>query len=189
MITCFFNASYVNADISRYYLGPVLVAWTWLAILAAVVVELLASAAGEPSLSDTDAGATDDDGTDAGADEQEPGWTTAGPRATLLATLLAIALLIPTVVAAPDRYAAVDQSGQHDAQTWVDRALKTMEQHAVIVSWWSYSTPLWYAQRVMGERPDITIIDDRTRLDENLGGLTDAIDANLGSRPGLRLAA
>ena len=42
-----------------------------------------------------------------------------------------------------------------------------------IVSWWSYSTPLWYAQRVEGERPDVAIIDDRTRLDENLGGLTD----------------
>ena len=33
-ITCFFAASYVNADISRYYLGPALMAWTWLAILA-----------------------------------------------------------------------------------------------------------------------------------------------------------
>ena len=41
----------------------------------------------------------------------------------------------------------------------------------------------WYAQRVQGQRPDITIIDDRTRLDENLGGLTDVIDANLGNRP------
>ena len=38
-ITCFFNASYVNADINRYYLGPILIAWTWLAILAAVAIE------------------------------------------------------------------------------------------------------------------------------------------------------
>ena len=58
-----------------------------------------------------------------------------------------------------------------------------MEPNAAIVSWWSYSTPLWYAQRVEGKRPDIEIIDDRTRLDENLGGLTDVIDANLGKRP------
>ena len=54
-----------------------------------------------------------------------------------------------------------------------------MEPNAVIVSWWSYSTPLWYAQRVEGRRPDITIVDDRTRLDENLGELTDVIDSNL----------
>jgi hypothetical protein len=52
-----------------------------------------------------------------------------------------------------------------------------------IVSWWSYSTPLWYAQLVEGRRPDIAIIDDRTRIDEKLGSLTDVIDANLGKRP------
>jgi hypothetical protein len=58
-----------------------------------------------------------------------------------------------------------------------------MDPDAVVVSWWSYSTPMWYAQRVMGERQDIKILDDRTRIDENLGGLTEAIDANLGTRP------
>jgi hypothetical protein len=58
-----------------------------------------------------------------------------------------------------------------------------MQPDAVIVSWWSYSTPLWYAQRVEGRRPDLTIVDDRTRLDEGLGELTDVIDANLGTRP------
>ena len=47
-ITCFFAASYTNADISRYYLGPALMAWTWLAILAAAAVELLAGLAGDP---------------------------------------------------------------------------------------------------------------------------------------------
>ena len=47
-ITCFFAASYINADISRYYLGPALMAWTWLAILAAAAVELLAGLAGDP---------------------------------------------------------------------------------------------------------------------------------------------
>jgi hypothetical protein len=56
-----------------------------------------------------------------------------------------------------------------------------MEPDAVIVSWWSYSTPLWYAHLVDGRRPDITIVDDRTRLDQNLGGLTDAIDRLLDS--------
>ena len=46
-ITCFFAASYVNADINRYYLGPALMAWTWLAILAAAAVDLLAAMVGE----------------------------------------------------------------------------------------------------------------------------------------------
>jgi hypothetical protein len=181
-ITCFFNASYVNADINRYYLGPILIAWTWLAILAAVAIELLASAAGEPPLADLGDEATDAD-LSVHDVEVDPGWAIPGPRASAIAILISLVLLVPTVIAAPARYAAVDQSGQHAAQTWVDRALGEMEPDSVIVSWWSYSTPLWYEQRVLGKRPDITIIDDRTRLDENLGDLTDAIDANLGTRP------
>jgi hypothetical protein len=177
-ITCFFAASYINADINRYYLGPVLMAWTWLAILAAVAIEALGAAAGEPPLL-TEGSAADERASEAA----DPRWATPGPRTSVIAVIVAVALLIPTLVAAPDRYEAVDASRQHDAQTWVTRAFDVMEPDAVIVSWWSYSTPMWYAQRVMGQRPDITIIDDRTRLDENLGGLTDAIDANLGSRP------
>ena len=46
-----------------------------------------------------------------------------------------------------------------------------------------YSTPLWYAQHIEGRRPDIRIVDDRTRLDERLGDIPDVIDANLGRRP------
>ena len=42
-ITCFFAASYVNADIGRYYLVPGLIAWTWLAILGAAFVDVLSS--------------------------------------------------------------------------------------------------------------------------------------------------
>jgi hypothetical protein len=58
-----------------------------------------------------------------------------------------------------------------------------MAPDAVIVSWWSYSTPLWYAQFVKDQGSDIDIIDDRTRLDRNLGDVTDVIDANLPTRP------
>src|SRR5262249_40900672 len=39
LITVWFSASYVNADIGRYYLGPVLIAVTWIGITAAAVVE------------------------------------------------------------------------------------------------------------------------------------------------------
>ena len=70
-----------------------------------------------------------------------------------------------------------------DARAWTDHVLEVTEPDAVIVSWWSYSTPLWYAQRVQGRRPDLAIVDDRTRLDEDLGSMTQVIDANLGTRP------
>ena len=51
-ITCFFNASYVNADISRYYVGPALMAWTWLAIMAGAIVDVLVNAGGPEPLAE-----------------------------------------------------------------------------------------------------------------------------------------
>jgi hypothetical protein len=51
------------------------------------------------------------------------------------------------------------------------------------VSWWSTSTPLWYAQKVEGLRPDIFIVDDRTMLDFGLGRAPDVIRRYLGERP------
>ncbi len=158
-ITCFFAASYDNADIGRYYLGPALMAWTWLAILAAAAIDALGgqfSGTGAPARS---------------------AW------ARIAAVVLGIVLIAPTVIAIPDRFAAVDESHQTDAIRWTDHALQVMEPDSLIVSWWSYSTPLWYEQRVEGRRPDIAIVDDRTRLDENLGSIDDVIDANLGKRP------
>jgi Protein of unknown function (DUF2723) len=165
-LTCFFAASYVNADISRYYLGPALIAWTWLAILGVVVVDLVTNVR---------------DGHAEALDHQSDQTAVAGSG--LIAVVVAVALLAPTMLDIPARQVAVDSRRLLDASAWTDRALEVMKPKAAIVSWWSYSTPLWYAQRVEGRRPDLDIIDDRTRLDENLGGLTDVIDANLGKRP------
>jgi hypothetical protein len=166
-LTCFFAASYENADIGRYYLGPILIAWTWLALLARTVVDWLASAISGP----------------APRFVGSPPGARSGRLGAAVAVLVAAVLLAPSVLDAPGRLAAVDESGDRSAADWTDLALRTMGPDAVIVSWWSYSTPLWYAQRIEGRRPDLTIVDDRTRLDEGLGELTDVIDANLGIRP------
>ena len=175
-ITCFFAASYVNADINRYYLGPALMAWTWLAILAAVAVETIRAAMGEPVASAGESASGDALRLDRAAPPP-------GTRSGSIALVVALALVASTVLALPARYHAVDSSRDREAANWTTHVLEVMQPNAVIVSWWSFSTPLWYAQLVEGRRPDITIIDDRTRLDENLGGLTDVIDANLGHRP------
>jgi hypothetical protein len=166
VITCFFASSYVNADIGRYYLVPWLVAWTWLAILGAVVASVVANLV--------------TGGRDLFAESS-------GPRYRRLASVVAIGfaviLVAPTVVAIPARYRAVDESWDRSAPRWVDRALQVMAPDALIVSWWSHSTPLWYAQLVEGRRPDLTIVDDRTIEDEGLGDIYKVIDANLGVRP------
>ena len=166
-ITCFFNAAYVNADIERYYLGPALVAWTWLAILAATVVDGIAGTS---------------------PIEDEPAGGEPPPRrllalidpVRLTASALAAALLIaPTVVAFPDRAAAVDRTTDRSAELWLDDLLASLEPNAVVVSWWSYSTSLWYAQHIQGRRLDVFVADDRTRLDLDMGDLTDVIDRYL----------
>jgi Protein of unknown function (DUF2723) len=164
-ITCFFASSYVNADIGRYFLVPWLIAWTWLAILGSLVAIAVASLVAPP-------------------DARFVGGPSSRYRrtASVVAVGAAIVLLAPTLLAVPARYRAVDEGRNALAAHWVDHALAAMPHGSIIVSWWSYSTPLWYAQLVEGKRPDLVIKDDRTRLDENLGDIYDVIDKNLGVR-------
>jgi hypothetical protein len=163
-VTCVFAASYDNAAIVRYYAGPVFFAWTWLAVLGTEVARRLAGAG---------AGATPD------------GEAKAKARATTLVAggIVGVALLVPTVLVLGPRWQAVDRSAETWPQLWLDEASAVLEPNAVVVSWWSYSTPLWYSQLVEGRRPDVRVIDDRTRLDENLGGVRDVIEANIDTRP------
>jgi hypothetical protein len=167
-LTCFFAASYVNAEIERYYLVPAFIAWTWVAILAGMVVTAVSATIDPVSVAE---GPVVDSRRSAPVPDP------------MLAIALAAALLVPTAMVLPDRFAAVDRSGDLAARLWVDRALEVMEPDALIVSWWSYSTPLWYAQHVEGRRPDLLVVDDRTRLDQELGDIADVIDANLPTRP------
>ena len=183
LLTCAFATSYENAEIGRYYLGPVLIAWTWLAILAAGAIEVLGGTFRpdqEPPMEPEAQPPTERDHAPATADIGHDRGRTPDP---ILAIGLAAALLLPTAIALPTRLARVDRSRDLAARKWVDTALAAMRPDAVVVSWWSYSTPLWYAQHIEGQRPDLTVIDDRTRLDLGMGAITDVIDANLPHRP------
>jgi hypothetical protein len=102
-------------------------------------------------------------------------------RAVVIA--VAAALVLPAAVAFPDRHRAVDRSPDNGARIWLEAALAQFRANAVVVSWWSYSTPLWYAQKVEGRRQDVFIVDDRTRLDLDLGEATDVVARYLGQRP------
>ena len=68
---------------------------------------------------------------------------------------LALVLLVPTALSFSGRANLVDQTGDRAAQAWTDEVLSTLEPNAVVVSWWCFSTPLWYATIVDGRRPDI----------------------------------
>ncbi len=175
VLTCWFAASYVNAEIDRYYLGPAIIAVTWLAILADAAVDAVASALHAMRLT----GAAPRTG--ALPARGAPGrWVRGGLALELVAALL---LLAPTLADLTPRAAAVDRSQDVAGRQWVDDTLGLVQRDALVVSWWDYSTALWYAQLVEGRRPDVTVVDDRTRLDQHLGEVTDVIDANLGRRP------
>jgi hypothetical protein len=175
LLTTWFASSYVNADIARYYLGPAIIVVSWLGVLLAAFVEFLARLMG----ADDPMALT---GVMSSA-HREGRLGAATTAALILEVVVALAILVPTFQAVPERAVQADLSTQHDAKEWADAAMATLEPNSLVLSWWSYSTTLWYDQIVEGQRPDVWIVDDRTLLDENLGDVTDVIDANLGRRP------
>jgi hypothetical protein len=187
LITVWFAGSYVNAEIDRYYLVPALIALSWVAILAGSVLDgLVALVASEPSRPAlppaTDGGVPPATAVSRPAARSEAA-SAMGMGALVLEVALGASLLVPTIQDLADRHDAVDQSRNTSAAIWSRTVMERVEPDAVIISWWSYSTTLWYAQIIEGRRPDVWIVDDRTRLDLNLGDVTDVVEAELGRRP------
>lgn len=193
LVTCFFSVAYSNADIERYFLVPVLIAFTWVGLGAADLVSGVALAASW--LVDRTARREVDE-----AGEQSPRRRGFGDRygVALLAGEIAVALVLvaPVPVVLPDRQqpdstfdpGGVSEAHMTDDSTWMHIVLAPADKgglpaNSVVVSWWSASTTLWYGQRVLGMRRDVYIVDDRTRLDDNLGSVQDVFNKFLGNRP------
>jgi hypothetical protein len=164
LVTLWFDMSYLNADIGRYYLGPVLWAWTWLGVLGAGIVDAVVALAR------------------LGTGRQARPAATSIVR-TGLASLIAVSLLLPSLWSWDDRRAQADRHADTTASRWLDEILPALAPDAVVVSWWSTSTPLWYAQLVEGRRTDVFVVDDRTVLDNGYGTAGDVIDRFIDVRP------
>jgi 4-amino-4-deoxy-L-arabinose transferase-like glycosyltransferase len=171
LVTCWFAASYVNADLERYYLGPLLIVVAWLGLAAGVLTDAVSRKVRVGLDKDLGYG-RDDVAGQAGR-----------PLAGLVAGVVAAALVLPALIAAPATAARVDASRDTRAADWSRWVLATLPADAVVVSWWSFSTPLWYRTLVLGERPDVRIVDDRDRLDEGLGEVEDVIRSAFPDRP------
>ena len=169
-VTCLFAASYLNADIGRYYLGPALFAWTWLAVAGAAVARLILDRAA---------------GGDPGAVEQleHPAPPARLAARTALTLALSAALLLPTAMVLPGRWGTVDRSSDTSMAAWLDEAMRSFDRGAVVVSWWSTSTTLWYGTLVEGRRPDLLLVDDSDIVYDGLGSAEAVIDRYLGTRP------
>jgi hypothetical protein len=171
LTTCLFAASYSNAAIERYYIGPVFFAWTWLAVLGGAITDRV-----------VDAVVTRTSPAGAGSTGRGPADRRRAAGA-LVGFLVSIVLLLPAAGQIQSRWRVADLSNVTWPHAWLDEAFTTLEPNAVVLSWWSYSTPLWYGQFVEHRRPDVWVVDDRTRLDEHLGEIADVIEANLDTRP------
>jgi hypothetical protein len=89
---------------------------------------------------------------------------------------VAILLLAYPAWRAADGWKTNDASALDDGARWGAAAIAALEPNAVVISWWSYSTNLWYHQHVLGLRPDILVVDDRVRLDEGWGEVPETIN-------------
>ena len=166
VVNWYFALGYVNADIGRYYLVPILAAAVFGGLGAAAIIDGIAAL-----LSRSQAGR-------AGGDASR------SPSAGLaLTAIAAIVLIVPTLWAVPTRFDRLDASDDVGAREWLMSVTGALPEDAVVVSWWSYSTTLWYGQFVEHLRPDVTVIDDSTMVQENLGSASDVIDSYLGERP------
>jgi 4-amino-4-deoxy-L-arabinose transferase-like glycosyltransferase len=205
--TCVFSASYANAEIDRYYLVPLMVVLTWAALGTADVITMAAwavngvrerflgvsTAAGAVADAAADEPATAPDAP-SGVRRRDDGWT---PWLVLAGEfVVAAALVFPVVGIVPQRQqpqSGANPGGASEANktgdaAWLRAVLAPADKgglpkDSVIMSWWSTSTTLWYGQKVLGMRPDIYIVDDRTRLDDNLGEVQDVFNKFLGNRP------
>ncbi len=67
----------------------------------------------------------------------------------------AVLLVVPLVLL-PINYGKVKPA---QARCYLNAVESTVPQNAYLVSWWSMSTPIWYAQAVEGARPDISVLN------------------------------
>lgn len=184
--TTVFARGYADGFVDRFYLGPLLVAATWAASavaaawdLAAVwvrprLVVLLSQSAGGPPPAAARRATEAPEAMERG---RAPVRAGGGPSMRLAGIALAVLVLVPLPAErAVDGRVANDDSGERRGQLWADAAFATLKPDAAVISWWSYSTTLWYEHYVEGRRPDILIVDDRVRLDEGYGDLPATID-------------
>ncbi|MGH2428813.1 MAG: glycosyltransferase family 117 protein [Candidatus Limnocylindria bacterium] len=159
-----YSTNFRDGDIDRYYMPTIVATAPMLGVAVASVGAMCARAAAEASrrLADIEA--------------RRRLASLAGAVVILLAAIVPAASLVT-------QYSSHDQSANRDADRWVASVHEALPPNAVVVSWWSYSTPLWYHRWVLGARSDVTIVDERNIIDSGLGTMHNAIRTYIADRP------
>ena len=182
-VTCLFAASYLNADIDRYYLGPALFAWSWLAIAAGILV-----GARRPTLvaGDADAGRAVAAPTTTRSPRpppagSPPSTTSPGRRARLLSHRRSRSSHAGRAVDRSDDTVMARLARRRD-----DRHRPRRRRRLVLDV---LDDALVRDPRRGPPRPTCWIVDDSDIVVDDLGSVEDVIDANLGRRPVLVIRA
>ena len=216
VVTCGFAAAYANAEINRYYMVPLLIALTWVGLGVADLVGLAGWVASEGRDMLFSRSADQSIKSKPAAEPIDQAPAPAGPVSTpdvrpgerdlglgdwvvlIGEVAVAAALVFSAVNVVPERQmqqgssvGAVSEATKTSASAWMHTVLATPDQgglppNAIVESYWSASTTLWYGQKVLGLRPDVLIIDDSTRKNDHIGPsgeVWDVFDKYLGSRP------
>jgi hypothetical protein len=130
-VTLYARLTYSNGDIERYALFPMAVLGILAGLGAQVVLDRLARAL--------------------------PAFRRGVPtvRPCVAAVAPAVLLLVPLALVPLNQ----DHVRPVSARCFVDAVERDVPRDAYLVSWWSMSTPVWYAQAVEGARPDITVLN------------------------------
>ena len=160
-----YSMNFRDGDIDRYYMPSIVVMAPLLGVALAAVGAACARAVAEIGRRFVSA-----------SEARRRLAAAAGAVVVALGALLPAASLVTG-------YEAHDVSDNRDADAWVASVHELLPPNSVIVSWWSYSTALWHHRWVLGERPDITIIDERDILDDGYRTMNNAIRAHYGRRP------
>jgi len=100
----------------------------------------------------------------------------AGPTVAVIAAVLAVTLVALNLPTA-------DRSRDTSARTYVDAMSAALPENAAILSFWGPSWPLLHAQLVLGERPDLLIVDDSNIVYDGWGTREARIASLICSRP------
>ncbi len=153
----FYAASnYVNADIDRYHFGPHAV----LLLMAAAGFGLLGSL--WTSWLDHRTRHARLRGSGSAADGRALIWRIL-PRPALIALVL---LILPVAMWRESKPRMTAEGRDEFPRRFIEAMYRAAPPEAIVLSWWSLSTPLWYGRWVEGKRPDLTIIDHRNLFDD-----------------------
>lgn len=72
------------------------------------------------------------------------------------------------IIFTPIHYRNNNENNNIYAYNWAKNTLSALPDNSTLLSWWSYSTPLWYLQKVEGYRNDINIINEGSNNWENI---------------------